>query len=71
MFFDSRLQKQKEEDDKLTCEKDLKLDELTRKCKSLESDYEKLMNDMKSSRDEIVMLRNGKLLLEVSSYFIN
>lgn len=71
MFFDSRLQKQKEEDDKLTCEKDLKLDELTRKCKSLESEYEKLMNDMKSSRDEIVMLRNGKLLLEVSSYFIN
>ncbi|XP_045763607.1 kinesin-related protein 4-like isoform X2 [Maniola jurtina] len=59
-----RLQKQKEEDDKLTCEKDLKLDELTRKCKSLESEYEKLMNDMKSSRDEIVMLRNGKLLLE-------
>lgn len=71
MFFDSRLQKQKEEDDKLTCEKDLKLDELTRKCKSLESEYEKLMNDMKSSRDEIVLLRNGKLLLEVSSYFIN
>ncbi|XP_069355318.1 kinesin-related protein 4-like isoform X2 [Maniola hyperantus] len=59
-----RLQKQKEEDDKLTCEKDLKLEELTRKYKSLETDYEKLMNDMKSSRDEIEMLRNGKLLLE-------
>ncbi|XP_052738112.1 kinesin-related protein 4 isoform X2 [Bicyclus anynana] len=59
-----RLQKQKEIDDKMSCEKDLKLEEVIRKCKSFETECEKLSNDLKSSTDEIVKLKSSNLLLE-------
>ncbi|XP_039745614.1 kinesin-related protein 4-like isoform X2 [Pararge aegeria] len=61
----NRLQRQKEEDDKLACEKELKLQELTQRCISLEAECVKLTNDMKSSIDEVEKLRKGKLSLEI------
>ncbi|CAH2236155.1 jg17668 [Pararge aegeria aegeria] len=61
----NRLQRQKEEDDKLACEKELKLQELTQRCISLEAECVKLTNDMKSSIDEVEKLRKGKQSLEI------
>ncbi|XP_028028457.1 kinesin-related protein 4-like [Bombyx mandarina] len=59
-----RLQKQKQEDDKLFIEKETKLNELTNKYEALKRDYDAAVKDLESSREAVNQLTTQKDLVE-------
>ncbi|CAG5010352.1 unnamed protein product [Parnassius apollo] len=60
----SRLQKQKDDDNKIMNEKDQKIEELLQKCNALQDESSGLKESMATLKDEIDSLKNVKLSLE-------